>query len=110
VPFKRLERLESQLAMPLPAAVQWELMALGAKLLRPVLQELMRQAAQGSVLHNDDTGIRIVRLVRGTGDKRTGTYCRNPEAISRDAPVAAPGCNQSCGSWQASARKPQSNT
>jgi transposase len=74
VPFKRLERLESQLAMPLPAAVQWELMALGAKLLRPVLQELMRQAAQGSVLHNDDTGIRILRLVRETGDKRTGTF------------------------------------
>lgn len=74
VPFKRLERLESQLTMPLPAAVQWELMALGAKLLRPVLQELMRQAAQGSVLHNDDTGIRILRLVRETGDKRTGTF------------------------------------
>jgi transposase len=74
VPFKRLERLESQLAMPLPAAVQWELMALGAKLLRPVLQELMRQAAQGSVLHNDDTGIRILRLVRETGDNRTGTF------------------------------------
>jgi transposase len=74
VPFKRLERLERQLAMPLPAAVQWELMALGAKLLHPVLQELMRQAAQGSVLHNDDTGIRILRLVRETGDKRTGTF------------------------------------
>ncbi len=25
LPFKRLEKLESQLAMPLPAATQWEL-------------------------------------------------------------------------------------
>ena len=36
VPFKRLERLERQLGMPLPAATQWELMAAAAKLLRPV--------------------------------------------------------------------------
>lgn len=74
VPFKRLERLESQLAMPLPAAVQWELMALAAKLLRLALEELVRQAAQGSVLHNDDTSMRILGLVRETGDKRTGTF------------------------------------
>ena len=29
VPFKRLERLQGQLGMPLPAATQWELMAAG---------------------------------------------------------------------------------
>jgi len=59
VPFKRLERLEGQLEMPLPAATQWE---------------LIRQAAQGSVLHNDDTSMRILRLTREPGDKRTGTF------------------------------------
>ena len=32
VPFKRLERLEENLGMPLPAATQWDLMAAGAKL------------------------------------------------------------------------------
>ena len=61
VPFNRLERLESQLAMPLPAATQWELMAAAASLMRPVLEEFIRQAAQGSVLHNDDTSMRILR-------------------------------------------------
>ena len=30
VPFKRLERLQEQLGMPLPAATQWELMAAAA--------------------------------------------------------------------------------
>jgi hypothetical protein len=30
VPFKRLERLQGQLGMPLPAATQWELMAAAA--------------------------------------------------------------------------------
>jgi transposase len=74
VPFKRLERLECQLGMPLPAATQWELMAAAAKLLRPILEELIRQAAQGSVLHNDDTSMRILRLLREPGDKRTGIF------------------------------------
>jgi transposase len=35
---------------------------------------LIRQAAQGSVMHNDDTGMRILRLAREPGDKRTGTF------------------------------------
>ena len=74
VPFKRLERLEDQLGIPLPAATQWELMAAAAKLLRPILEELIRQAAQGNVLHNDDTSMRILRLQREPGDKRTGIF------------------------------------
>ena len=74
VPFKRLERLEGQMGMPLPAATQWELMSAAARLLRPVLEELIRQAAQGSVLHNDDTSMRILRLLREPGDKRTGIF------------------------------------
>src|ERR1051326_7081917 len=60
--------------MPLAAATQWDLMAAAWKLLWPVLLELIRQAAQGSVMHNDDTGMRILRLAREPGDKRTGTF------------------------------------
>jgi transposase len=74
VPFKRLERLQGQLEMPLPATTQWELMETAAKPFRPVLEELIRQAAQGSVMHNDDTGMRILRLTREPDDKRTGTF------------------------------------
>ena len=74
VPFKRLERLQEHLGMPLPATTQWDLMAAAAKRMRPVLEELIRQAAQGSVMHNDDTGMRILRLTREPGDKRTGTF------------------------------------
>lgn len=46
VPFKRLERLQGQLGMPLPAATQCELMGAAAEL-RRALAELIRQAAQG---------------------------------------------------------------
>ena len=45
VPFKRLERLQEHLGMPLPATTQWDLMAAAWKLLWPVLVELIRQAA-----------------------------------------------------------------
>ena len=74
VPFKRLERLQEHLGMPLPATTQWDLMAAAAQLMRPALDELIRQAAQGSVMHNDDTSMRILRLTREPGDQRTGTF------------------------------------
>src|SRR5262247_1159625 len=49
-------------------------MAAAAKLLQPVLEELIRQAAQGSVMHNDDTSMRVLRLAREPGDRRTGIF------------------------------------
>jgi transposase len=58
----------------LPTTTQWDLMAAAAQLLQPVLQELIRQAAQGRVLHNDDTSMRILYLAREPGDKRTGIF------------------------------------
>ena len=58
----------------MPAATQWDLMAAAWKLLWPVLAELIRQAAQGSVMHNDDTSMRILRLAREPGDKHE-TFC-----------------------------------
>lgn len=74
VPFKRLERLQEQLGMPLAATTQWDLVATVAQRMRPVLEELIRLAAQGGVMHNDDTSMRILRLARDPGDKRTGTF------------------------------------
>ena len=49
-------------------------MAAAAKPLRPALEELIRQAAQGGVMHNDDTSMRILRLAREPADKRTGMF------------------------------------
>jgi transposase len=73
-PFHRLKRLQDQLGMPLPAATQWELLKAATPDLQPAWNELIRQAAQGGVLHNDDTGVRILHLAREPGDKRTGTF------------------------------------
>jgi transposase len=73
-PFNRLEKLQHQLGMPLPATTQWDLTEAAAQQFRPALEELIRQAAQGGVMHNDDTGMRILHPAREPGDKRTGTF------------------------------------
>ena len=78
VPFQRLERLEANLGIPLPAATQWEVVEEKAESLRPALEELIRQAAQGEVAHNDDTGMRILKLAREPAPEgkaeRTGVF------------------------------------
>jgi transposase len=73
-PFYRLEQLEGQLGIPLPAATQWEIVEEAAALLKPARDELIRQAAQGEVVHNDDTSMRVLRLPREASDERTGVF------------------------------------
>ena len=74
MPFHRLEQLEQQLGIPLPAATQWEIVEEAAELLKPARDELIRRAAQGEVLHKDDTGMRVMKLKRPEGDERTGVF------------------------------------
>jgi hypothetical protein len=88
MPFHRLEQLEKHLGIPFPASVQWDLMKRAAGLLRLVLNELIRHAAQGSVVHNDDTGMRILRLARNSDDGRTGTFTSGIVSIWREWKIA----------------------
>jgi transposase len=67
LPFNRIEKLQQGMGIPLPATTQWELVSQGAKNLEPAHQELVRQAAQGEVLHNDDTTMKVLEL---TGEQR----------------------------------------
>src|SRR5208337_1002936 len=62
------------MGIPLPAATQWEVIAEAAEVIKPARDELIRQAAQGEVLHNDDTSMRVLRLVREPSDQRTGVF------------------------------------
>src|ERR1700675_1760578 len=73
-PFYRLEQLQGQLGIPLPAATQWEVVEEAAELVKPARDELIRQAAQGDVVHNDDTSMRVLRLARELSDERTGVF------------------------------------
>ena len=95
LPFNRLEGLQGQLEIPLPASTQWDIVQAVAALLAPVLAELIRQAAQGEVLHNDDTTVKILELMgagrskilaQGAGedneaDQRTGLFTSGVVAL-----------------------------
>jgi hypothetical protein len=60
VPFNRLDGLQESLGLPLPASTQWEIAEKTAALVKPAFEELVRQAAQGEVLYNDDTTMKIL--------------------------------------------------
>ena len=74
MPFYRLEKLEHLLGMPLPASTQWEIVEEAAEVIQAALDELIRQAAQGEVVHNDDTSMRVLHLAREPSDHRTGVF------------------------------------
>jgi transposase len=81
-PFHRLEQLEKQLGIPLPAATQWKIVEQAAHPIKPARDELIRQAAQGEVVHNDDTSMRVLRLKRDPNDERTGVFTSGLVSIS----------------------------
>ena len=60
LPFNRVEGLQENLEVPLPASTQWEIVAEAAAKYRPAQEELIRQAAQGEVVYNDDTTVKIL--------------------------------------------------
>jgi transposase len=63
LPFYRIAKLEKSLGIPLPVATQWDVVNRAADRIAPTYAELIRQAAQGDLLHNDDTGARILSLM-----------------------------------------------
>jgi transposase len=67
LPFNRLDGLQGDLGVPLPASTQWDIVHAVAADLAPAFAELIRQAAQGDVLHNDDTTVKILELMGPRG-------------------------------------------
>src|SRR2546425_3461482 len=65
----RLARLEQGLGIPLPASIQWEMVCIMAVRIAPAFDELIHQAAQGDVLHNDDTSMAVLSLRREIEDE-----------------------------------------
>jgi len=78
-PMHRLEKLENSLGIPLPASIQWEIVCAMAVRIEAAFDELIRQAAQGDVLHNDDTSMPVLSPRREIDDEaaepeRTGIF------------------------------------
>jgi transposase len=92
--WNRLEGLQDSLGIPLPAATQCEIVADKAAALQPAYEELIRQAAQGEVLHNDDTSMRVLTLnkaqahVAGAASERTGVFTSGIVSIAPGRDIA----------------------
>lgn len=99
LPFHRLEKLQQSLGIPLPASTQWEIVERAAGPLGPAHAELINRAAQGEVLHNDDTTATILELMAAQPEKelagatadadtRTGVFTTGIVARCADHRVA----------------------
>jgi transposase len=96
LPFHRMQKLHESVGVPLPASTQWEIVAHVAEKITPAFEELVRQAAQGEVLHNDDTSMTILSLGNGTEarddepeSERTGVFTTGIVSTTEERPQIA---------------------
>jgi transposase len=71
-PFHRLEKLEANLGIPLAATTQWDLVKDACEVFEPVFDAMLDEAAQGEVLHNDDTPMKILQLMAENHSPESG--------------------------------------
>ena len=77
-PWYRMEKLQENLGIPLSASTQWDIVEKVANRIHPVFEELKKHAAQGEVIHNDDTIMKVMELMNPPGkqseqgQKKTG--------------------------------------
>jgi len=66
--FNRLAQLQNGMGIPLPASTQWDVVNHAAKQIESAYEQLIREAAQGQILHNDDTGMKVLELIGRHGE------------------------------------------
>lgn len=97
LPLSRLEKLQADLGIPLPASTAWEKTQQAAEKIFPVHQELTRLAAQGDLIYNDDTGMKILQTMeeiekevkQANGKKiRTGIFTTGIVSVVDDNKIA----------------------
>lgn len=67
IPFYRLAKIQSSLGIGLPEANQYAMVAQVYDAAKPVYEQLIFEAAQGSLIMADDTAIKILDWLRGKG-------------------------------------------
>ena len=63
MPFNRAAGMQAGMGVPLPASTQWDIVEAKAARIEPAFTELIRQAADGDVVHNDDTTVKILQMM-----------------------------------------------
>lgn len=87
LPMNRIEQMQQESGVPLPAGTQWELLHSHAQELKPVFDEFLNQAAGSDVFYNDDTTARILALEK---------HIREAEQAAPDDPNLRTGIFTTC--------------
>src|SRR5262245_29388813 len=82
VPLYQLEGYQAMVGVPVSDATQWDQIERVADCVYPVFEQLKTLAAQGEVIYQDDTHVRILSLIAenraaqadDTSEARTGMY------------------------------------
>jgi transposase len=83
LPHNRIEKLQANFGIPLPVSTQWDLVHGAAQTCTPVYEKMQDDAAEGTVIHNDDTTMTVLELTpeqraaalgEEAAKKRTGVF------------------------------------
>jgi len=91
VPFNRLKRLQETLGIPLSASTQWQTLSKQEHAFASVYQAFIVAAAQGKIVHNDDTTMRVLNLAdlkRPDKADRKGVFTSGIVSVSDDHQIA----------------------
>ena len=93
MPFNRIANLEQGVGVPLPVGTQWGIVEEAAASAKPAHAELIKQAAQGKVLHNDDTTMKIMEVAKARNAEpessgRTGCFTTGIVSVHEDHNIA----------------------
>jgi len=94
-PFYRIAKLQESMGIPLPASSQWEIVSGTGQRISPVHEELIRQAAQGKLIHNDDTTMKVLALMNRedspdgeTSPERSGLFTTGILSVTDSRKIA----------------------
>lgn len=76
VPLYRLQGYQALLGVPVPDATQWDQIERVADCAHPVFRHLEKLAAQGEVIYQDDTPVRILSLIAENRQAQTQPQAR----------------------------------
>ncbi len=93
LPLHRIARLQAAMGIPLAASTAWDVLEKSADKIHPVFPELVRQAAQADVVHNDDTNMKVLNLMTENKDEaqktsRTGVFTTGILSIHNGRKIA----------------------
>jgi hypothetical protein len=72
LPMYRIAKWQEYLGVPMPASTQWELIDAAAAVPEVIYEKLIERGAQGALIHNDDTFMRVQSLRREIDTEKDG--------------------------------------